>query len=119
MVTFGTDYRRLLSEVRDAFPELAERGPEYCTCSWFWRTTEDGSCISTSPLIRRRTGPRSNFGRPSRLSKFQYLLRDRDRIFGTDFTKQVEDLSIEEVAVSTPCTVAAGLHRADVDRRPH
>ena len=27
----------------------------------------------------------------------KYLLRDRDRIFGTDFTKQVEDLSIEEV----------------------
>ena len=27
----------------------------------------------------------------------KYLLRDRDRIFGVDFTKQVEDLSIEEV----------------------
>jgi putative transposase len=26
-----------------------------------------------------------------------YLLRDRDRIFGADFTQQVEDLSIEEV----------------------
>jgi hypothetical protein len=27
MVTVGIDYRRLLSEVRDAFPELAERDP--------------------------------------------------------------------------------------------
>jgi transposase InsO family protein len=27
----------------------------------------------------------------------RYLLRDRDRIFGADFTKQVEDLSIQEV----------------------
>jgi transposase InsO family protein len=27
----------------------------------------------------------------------KYLLRDRDRIFGVDFTKQVEDLGIEEV----------------------
>jgi hypothetical protein len=27
MVTFGIEYRRLLSEVRDAFPELAERDP--------------------------------------------------------------------------------------------
>jgi hypothetical protein len=27
MVTIGIDYPRLLSEVRDAFPELAERGP--------------------------------------------------------------------------------------------
>jgi hypothetical protein len=27
IVTVGTDYRRLLSEARDAFPELAERDP--------------------------------------------------------------------------------------------
>ena len=27
----------------------------------------------------------------------KHLLRDRDRIFGADFTQQVEDLSIEEV----------------------
>ena len=27
----------------------------------------------------------------------KYLLRDRDRIFGSDFTKQVKDFSIEEV----------------------
>ena len=27
MVTFGIDYRRLMSEVREAFPELAERDP--------------------------------------------------------------------------------------------
>jgi hypothetical protein len=31
----------------------------------------------------------------------KYLLRDRDGIFGADFTKQVEDLGIEEV-LSTP-----------------
>ena len=31
----------------------------------------------------------------------QYLLRDRDRIFGADFTKQVEDLGIKEM-LSTP-----------------
>ena len=27
----------------------------------------------------------------------QYLLRDRDRVFGADFTKQVEDLGIQEM----------------------
>jgi putative transposase len=27
----------------------------------------------------------------------KYLLRDRDRTFATEFTKQVEELSIEEV----------------------
>ena len=27
----------------------------------------------------------------------KYLLRDRDRIFGADFTKQVEDLGIQEM----------------------
>jgi len=31
----------------------------------------------------------------------KYLLRDRDRIFGADFSRQVEDLRIEEV-LSTP-----------------
>ena len=31
----------------------------------------------------------------------RYLLRDRDRIFGQDFTKQVHDMGIEEV-LSTP-----------------
>jgi len=30
-----------------------------------------------------------------------YLLRDRDRIFGDDFTKQVQDMGIKEV-LSTP-----------------
>jgi transposase InsO family protein len=30
-------------------------------------------------------------------SAAQYLLRDRDRIFGVEFTKQVEDLGIEEM----------------------
>jgi hypothetical protein len=27
MVTFGIDYQRLLSEVREAFPELTKRDP--------------------------------------------------------------------------------------------
>jgi hypothetical protein len=27
VVTYGIDYRRLLSEVREAFPELAKRDP--------------------------------------------------------------------------------------------
>jgi hypothetical protein len=42
----------------------------------------------------------------------KYLLRDRDRIFGKDFTKQVEDFEHRGGDVSAPCTVAAGLHRA-------
>jgi transposase InsO family protein len=42
----------------------------------------------------------------------KYLLRDRDRIFGTDFTKQVEDLSIEEV-LSAP---RAPWQRAYIER---
>src|SRR5664279_3935502 len=36
---------------------------------WFWLTTEGGSCISTSPPIRRRSGPRSSSGRPFALSR--------------------------------------------------
>ena len=42
----------------------------------------------------------------------KYLLRDRDRIFGTDFTKQVEELSIEEV-LSAP---RAPWQRAYIER---
>jgi hypothetical protein len=45
-------------------------GSRYSSCSWSWHTTEDGSCISMSPLIRRPSGPRSNFARHSRLSEF-------------------------------------------------
>src|SRR5260370_19154272 len=48
-----------------------------CTCSWFWLTTEGGSCISTSPPIRRPSGPRSNSGRPFA------LIRSRGTCFGT------------------------------------
>ena len=42
----------------------------------------------------------------------KYLLRDRDRIFGSDFTKQVEDMGIEEV-LSAP---RSPWHRAYVER---
>jgi transposase InsO family protein len=42
----------------------------------------------------------------------KYLLRDRDGIFGADFTKQVEDLSIEEV-LSAP---RAPWQRAYIER---
>jgi len=37
---------------------------------------------------------------PRRLSlghRARYLLRDRDRIFGDDFSKQVQDMAIQEV----------------------
>jgi putative transposase len=42
----------------------------------------------------------------------RYLLRDRDRIFGDDFTKQVQDMGIQEV-LSTP---RAPWQRAYVER---
>src|SRR6201997_585809 len=42
----------------------------------------------------------------------RYLLRDRDRIFGDDFTKQVQDMGIKEV-LSTP---QAPWQRAYVER---
>jgi transposase InsO family protein len=42
----------------------------------------------------------------------RYLLRDRDRIFGDDFTKQVQDMGIKEV-LSTP---RAPWQRAYVER---
>ena len=62
-----------------------------------WLTTADGSCISMSPRIRRPSGPDSNCERRSRLRGPRYLLRDRDGIFGADFTREVGSLGIEEV----------------------
>jgi len=41
----------------------------------------------------------------------RYLLRDRDRIFGADFVKQVKAMGIKQV-LGTPVAVAASLHRA-------
>jgi putative transposase len=53
---------------------------------------------STSRLIPPRNGPPSNFAmRSPGDSAPRYLLRDRDRIFGDDFTRQVQDMGIEQV----------------------
>jgi hypothetical protein len=41
----------------------------------------------------------------------RYLLRDRDSIFGADFTKEVRDLGIDEVALGAAFPLATGLHR--------
>ena len=41
----------------------------------------------------------------------RYLLRDRDRIFGEDFVKQVKAMGIKQV-LSTSVALAASLHRA-------
>ena len=45
-------------------------------------------------------------------SALRILLRDRDRIFGSDFTKQVKELGIQEV-LGTP---AAPQQRAHIER---
>ena len=70
-------------------------------------------CTSASRLTPRRNG------RPSNSSDAfpwdtapRYLLRDRDRIFGDDFTKQVRDMGIQPV-LSAP---RAPWQRAYVER---
>jgi hypothetical protein len=45
-------------------------------------------------------------------SATKYLLRDRDRSFGADFTKEVEDLGIKGNALGSAFTMAAGIRRA-------
>src|SRR5207302_136828 len=52
--------------------------------------------ISTSRLIQPRIGLRPKSFKPS-LSTAEYLLRDRDRIYGYEFRKQVEVMGIQEV----------------------
>jgi hypothetical protein len=54
----------------------------------------------------------SNCARLSRLRRCRdILLRDRDGIFGADFTKEVRNLGIEEV-LGAAFSVAKGLHRS-------
>ena len=45
----------------------------------------------------------------------RYLLRDRDGIFGADFTKEVRDLGIQEVLSAPRFPLAKSLHRARRD----
>jgi hypothetical protein len=42
----------------------------------------------------------------------RYLLRDRDRIFGADFVKQVKAMGHQTGARGAPLALAASLHRA-------
>src|SRR5262249_18494994 len=41
----------------------------------------------------------------------KYLLRDRDRIFGVEFSREVADLGIEEVLLGAPIAMATSLRR--------
>ena len=60
--------------------------------------TADESCISMSPRIRRPSGLGQQLREAFPFEEVpRYLLRDRDRIFGADFTKEVRNLGIEEV----------------------
>src|ERR1039457_4047213 len=45
----------------------------------------------------------------------RYLLRDRDRIFGADFTQEVRNLGIQEVLSAPRFPLAKSLHRARRD----
>jgi hypothetical protein len=45
-------------------------------------------------------------------SASRFLLRDRDRIFGSGFTKQVEEFGIEEVLGAPGVPATACVHRA-------
>ena len=67
-------------------------------CSWCWRTTGGAFCILASPLIRLRNGPLRNCREAFPWdSAPRFLLRDRDCIFGADFTRQVKEYGIQEV----------------------
>ena len=60
-------------------------------------------CISVSPLSRPRNGPLRNCARLSRGETApRYRLRDRDKIFGPDFVKQVKAMGIKKAAPRSP-----------------
>jgi putative transposase len=77
------------------------------------RMTADASSISTSPLIRPQNGLLSKSSKPFfSTAAPKYLLRDRDRIYGYDFRKQVEVMGIKESPQCSEIAVA----RAYVER---
>jgi transposase InsO family protein len=65
--------------------------------SWCWRMIAAGYFILASPLILRRSGQPSSCGKHFHRLRPKYLLRDRDRMFVAGFTKQVEDVGIQEM----------------------
>jgi transposase InsO family protein len=69
-------------------------------------------CTSASRLIPWRNGLRNNSAMPSRGTAPEYLLRDRDGIFGEAFTGQIRKMGIKPV-LSAP---RAPWQRAYVER---
>jgi len=68
-----------------------------CMCLWCWRMSGGAFCIFgvTGPTAEWTAQPlRKAF--PWETAS-RYLLRDRDRIFGADFVKQVKAMGIKQV----------------------
>ncbi len=70
----------------------------FSTCSWCWPSIAGGWCTSMSRRPRPRSGRHSRWWRHFPWeSPPQYLLRDRDAIYGAAFRKRVASLDFEEV----------------------
>ena len=67
-------------------------------CSWFWLTSAAGSSTSASPPTPPRSGLHSKLRDAFPWDTApRYLLRDRDRIFGDEFAKQVKAMGSKQV----------------------
>src|SRR5437588_2223761 len=88
-------YLNLFRPISSQCTRFRLRFYSYLSCS---PMTDDACSISTSRLIRLRSGPRSKSAKrfPSTAHQSN-LLRDRDRIYGYEFRKQLEVMDIEEV----------------------
>src|SRR5262245_64729369 len=72
-------------------------GSRFCSSSSCSHIIVDVSSTLMSRLTRRQSGPRSIVEAFPFDSSPKYLLRDRDRIYGLEFRKQIDAMGIKEV----------------------
>src|SRR5262245_35927403 len=88
-------------------------GSRFCSSSSCSHIIVDVSSTLMSRLTRRQSGPRSKIVEAFPFdSSPKYLLRDRDRIYGLEFRKQIDAMGIKEV-LSAP---RSPWQRAHVER---
>ena len=76
--------------------------------------SDAGSFTAASPPIPPQNGPSNNSAKPFLgTPRPRYLLRDSDRIFGDAFSKQVQDMVIQELLAPRSLWQRAYVERGD------
>jgi|SRR5665213_904074 len=102
-----TSFPKLSPSISSLRQPSASRFYTYSGC---WPTSGGAFRTSTLRLIRPRNGGPSNFAMrsPGNPHPAIYLMRDRDRILGDDFTRHVQDMGIQQVTLGASIPLAKG-----------